>query len=312
MKKIIAVILLIAMTMGLFACGGGSDLVRVGETAINENQLQQYLDLNVFVQGFDLTQFPEESVKEIKAQMLEDIISLELIRQYYAGKEDEVLPDTIEDDLKAFLEETKKTETVKDFIDEKKISDETLTKFFYDQYYRNAFFEEIQTGMTTLEQDAQVYYEANKTDFAFDEVTASHILVEKEETAKEILDKLAAGEKFENLAAEYGTDGTKDTGGSLGTFERGDIIQEFEDAAFALQPGEISGPVKSQWGYHIIWVTDKNQGTRTYEEVKASINSVLINQEAQKKIDELRAAADIEYLTEEYPEPEAETESGTE
>ncbi|HWQ79710.1 MAG TPA: peptidylprolyl isomerase [Anaerovoracaceae bacterium] len=308
MKKIIVVMLLIVMTMGLAACSGGGnsgDLVKVGETTIDENQLQQYLDFNVFVQGYDLTQFPEETVKQIKAQMLEDMIAMELIRQYYAGKEGEVLPATIEDDLKSFLDETKKEGTIKDFVDEKKISDEMLTKFFYDQYYRSAFFDEMQKGMTTLDQDAQAYYEANKAEFAVDEVTASHILVADEKTANEVKAKLDAGEKFEDLAAEYGTDNTKDTGGSLGTFGRGQMVKEFEDAAFAMQPGEISSPVKSQFGYHIIKVTDKNQGTRTYDEVKATIDSTLVRQEAQKKVDELKKAADVEYLTDEYPEPEA-------
>jgi foldase protein PrsA len=115
-----------------------------------------------------------------------------------------------------------------------------------------------------------------------------------------VLAKLKAGEKFEDLAKEYGTDGTKDNGGSLGTFGRGQMVKEFEDAAFALKPGEISDVVKTQFGYHIIKVTDKNQGTKSYEEVQESIKSTLVNQEAEKKIGELKKAENIEYLTDEY------------
>lgn len=306
MKKMIAVILLIAMTVSLAACSGGndksgSDLVKVGDTTINESQLEQYLKFTAFIQGMDVSQFPEDSMKAIKTQMLDDLVSFECIKQHYAGKEKEVLPDTIETDLKNFMDEAKNTETINEFLKENKISDETLTNFFYNQYYSQAYFEEVEEGMKTLEQDAQAYYEANKDSFKVDEVTASHILVEKEAEAKEVLAKLKAGEQFEDLAKQYSIDTyNKDTGGSLGTFGRGQMVQEFEDAAFALKPGEISDAVKTKFGYHIIKVSDKNQGTKTYDEAKDSIISKLITQEAEKQIDNLKSKTKIEYLTKEY------------
>ncbi|MEL7655775.1 MAG: peptidylprolyl isomerase [Bacillota bacterium] len=313
MKKFIAVLLLIALTLSLAACGGkdgqGSDLVKVGDTAINESKLEKYLEFTAFIQNIDLTQFPEESMKVIKAQMLEDLISLEAIRQHYAGKEKEVLPATIEEDLKSFLDEAKKEESVNTFLKEKKITDDILTEFFYDQYYRNAYLEEVEAGMPNLEADAKAYYEDNKESYKVDEVTASHILVEKEELAKEILAKLNAGEKFEDLAKQYGTDGTKDTGGSLGTFGRGRMIKEFEDVVFAMKPGETSDVVKTEFGYHILRVTDKNQGTKTSDEVKDSIISDLVSQEAEKQTKELKDSIGVEYLTKEYTEPTEETET---
>ncbi len=304
MKKVIAVLLLVFMTLSLAACSekskNGSDLVKVGDAVINEDQLNQYLELTAFMQNIDLTQFPEESIKAIKTQMLEDMISLETIKQYYIKSGKDVLPETIETDAQSFIDEAKSTDAVKSFLEEKKISDETLSDFYYDQNYRSAYFQEVQDGMSTLEGDAKTYYEENKDSFKVDEVTANHILVASEETAKQVLEKLNAGENFEDLAKEYGTDNTKDNGGSLGTFGRGQMVKEFEDAAFALKPGEISDVVKTQFGYHIIKVTDKNQGTKSYEEVQESIKSMLVNQEAEKKIGELQKEENIEYLTDEY------------
>lgn len=304
MRKIIAVMLLIVLTMSLVACGGekdnNSDLVKVGETTINENELEQYLEFTAFIQGVDTSQFPEESMKAIKSQMLDDMVALECIKQKYSGKEKEVFPDTIEADLKSFMDEAKNTEAISSFLKENKISDETLKKYFYNQNYRSAYFQEVEAGMADLEKDAKAFYDANLDSFKVDEVTASHILVADEATAKDILAKLQAGEKFEDLAKQYGTDGTKDQGGSLGTFGRGEMVKEFEDAAFALNAGEISDIVKTEFGYHVIMVTDKNQGTRTYEEAKDSIKSNLVSEEAQKQITELKESADVKYLTDEY------------
>lgn len=301
MKKCIAIILGFVLVISLTACSSDSGLVKVGEKTITEEELGKYLEWSAFIQGVDLTQITDEGMKVIKSQMLEDMISIEIIKKHYNGKEAEILPETIEEDTNIFIDEAKKMDGVKEFLKDKDITDEILTEFFRNQYYTLAYFEEIESEMSTLEEDSKEYFESNTESFKVDEITASHILVEKEDLAKKILQKLEAGEKFEDLAAQYGTDGTKDTGGNLGTFGKGRMIKEFEDAAFALQPGEISDVVETQFGYHIIMVSDKNEGYKTYDDVKEIIKTTLVDEEAKKQIEVLKDDANVEYLTDEYP-----------
>ena len=86
-----------------------------------------------------------------------------------------------------------------------------------------------------------------------DKIKCSHILVKKQSEAIEILDKIKKGEKFAKMARQFSTDsGSAKRDGSLGYFGRGKMVKEFENAAFALQTGEISEPIKTQYGYHII------------------------------------------------------------
>jgi parvulin-like peptidyl-prolyl isomerase len=87
-------------------------------------------------------------------------------------------------------------------------------------------------------------------------IRASHILVELEPKAQEILAKVKQGEDFAALARQHSTCPSKRQGGDLGHFGRGAMVKPFEDAAFALQPGEVAGPVKTEFGYHVIKRTE--------------------------------------------------------
>lgn len=131
-----------------------------------------------------------------------------------------------------------------------------------------------------------------------DEVDARHILVDTEEKAKELAEKAKAGEDFAKLASENSKDpGSKADGGKLGYFAKGQMVKEFEDEAFALKKGEISAPVKSQFGWHVIKVEDRRaKPLPSFDEVKERIMGSLVQQKAQQVASDLRSKAKIEYV----------------
>jgi foldase protein PrsA len=149
--------------------------------------------------------------------------------------------------------------------------------------------------------DMKAYFDQNKATFDVPEqVKANHILVADEAIAKEVKAKLTAGGDFAALAKEYSTDeSNKEQGGELGFFSRGDMVPEFENVAFSLKAGEISEPVKTQFGYHIIKVTEKKEAkAATYEESKAQINDILMAEKLPTVFDAWMQEKHTEYKIE--------------
>ena len=137
---------------------------------------------------------------------------------------------------------------------------------------------EVMKDVTVSEEDMKAYYEEHKDNYTKGEgVTASHILVMEEDKCNEILAAIKAGEKsFEDAAKEFSTCPSSSKGGDLGEFSRGQMVKEFDDAAFNAEIGEIVGPVQTQFGYHIIKTTAKREaGLLPYEEVKGQIKGLM-------------------------------------
>ena len=131
------------------------------------------------------------------------------------------------------------------------------------------------------EDEIKRFYDENPDQFKGEEtVTASHILVDTEEKANEIRQQLESGKiTFEDAAKQYSTCPSAQNGGSLGEFGRGQMVPEFDAACFEMQPGELRGPVQTQFGYHLIKVEDKKDASVTpFDEVKEQIRANLLQQ----------------------------------
>ncbi len=162
-----------------------------------------------------------------------------------------------------------------------------------DAYFDKAVKGEIGEGL------AKTFYEDQiKGMKPEEEVQARHILVDTEEKAKDIADKLTKGGDFAVLAKENSKDpGSKDDGGMLGFFGRGQMVPQFEEAVFRLKKGEVSPPVKSQFGFHIIKLEDRrDKKLPSFDEVKDRILNSMIQQKAQEVANGLRTKAQIVYV----------------
>ena len=154
---------------------------------------------------------------------------------------------------------------------------------------------EIMKDITVTDIEAETVYNINPDNFSKPEtVSAKHILVDSEDVCKEILAQIQNGEKtFEDAAKESSTCPSGQQGGDLGEFGKGQMVKEFEEAAFAAEIGAIVGPVQTQFGFHLIKVEAKSEAeTLAFDVVKEQIKKNLLQQKQQQayttKIAELK------------------------
>lgn len=173
---------------------------------------------------------------------------------------------------------------------------------------RDAYlFQKIRPQVTDEEIKAAYDEEAAKLSQT-ERVRARHILVGSEKEAKDILARIEKGEKFEDLAKQYSLDGSKDYGGDLGYFTAPEMVPEFSKAAFALKVGELSPPVKTDFGWHIIRLEDRKMGAaQPLDQVKPAIRSVLLSKKLQLVIAQLRDSSVIEFVDEDLKKRAEET-----
>ncbi len=153
------------------------------------------------------------------------------------------------------------------------------------------------------DEDVRAYFEEHR--YLFDqaeEVEARHILVESEELVKELAAMLAGGDDFVALAAVYSMDqSNKNSGGYLGFFGRGMMVEEFEEAAFALEVGEISKPVQTNFGFHLIELLDRKEAAEAdFDTISEQVRQALIEEQIPVVINTLVQTlyekAEIEYI----------------
>jgi peptidyl-prolyl cis-trans isomerase C len=171
-------------------------------------------------------------------------------------------------------------------------------QFLQQQALRDVYVEKEIVGSLTPEELQKSYQDLVVAKFKPEEqVRARHILVDSEDEAKKIIEQLNGGAKFEDLAKQS-KDPSGQNGGDLGFFGRGQMVPEFEQAAFALEPGKFTEtPVKSQFGWHVIKLEEKRMSTPpTFEEVQDELKNHLLRQKFDAAMTALRDKYKVEIV----------------
>ena len=163
---------------------------------------------------------------------------------------------------------------------------------------RELYFDKVLKTSVTDADARKMYDDQVKLIKPEEEVSARHILVESEDKAKELKEKLKGGGDFVALAKENSKDpGSKDDGGNLGYFGHGQMVPQFEDVVFKLAKGDVSDPVKTQFGWHLIKIEDKRfKQPPAFDIVKDRIIQSQLLQKAQQSAVGLRAKSKIEIV----------------
>lgn len=178
-----------------------------------------------------------------------------------------------------------------------------LARYYEMRALRDIFFQREIRGNITDDAARKLYDERVGSAEPEEEIKARHILVETEEEATAVIQKLADGADFAELAKTESTGPTGSNGGDLGYFTREQMVTPFAETAFAMETGEISEPVQTQFGWHVIKVEDKRESQPPkFADIKERLKSALVTQRLQTRMAELRDSANIEILDESLKE----------
>ncbi len=280
------------MAVGILALAGcsndgasGDVVATVGDEKIMKDELYDILVKNSGQQA-------------LNALIDEKIVELELKKEKI-----EITKDEINEELDVFKEEMGGEDAFKAALEQSGITEDDF-KNDIEQYLGTRKLMEPLVEVT--DEEIKTYFDENKAEFdTEEEVDARHILVEDEKLAKDLVKKIKDGEDFEELAKEHSKDeGSAAMGGNLGFFPRGKMVPEFEEKAFSLKVGEVSDPVKSDHGYHIIEVLDKKKAKKAkFKDHKDEVKDKLIDEKMQTEyvtwLDEKRESYDIKNELEE-------------
>src|SRR6478735_7131412 len=228
-------------------------------------------------------------IRQSDVALAEEELGPSLAQMDPATKKDNVLSFLIDMKIVSKAAEDKKVENSEEF--KKRLA------FTRNRLLMDSLLASEGKAATTDEAMKKVYEEAAKQISGEQEVHARHILVETEDEAKAIKAELAKGADFAELAKKKSKDPGASDGGDLGFFTKEQMVPEFSAVAFALEPGKISDPVKSQFGWHIIKVEEKRaRKAPDFEQVKAQIETYVTRKAQADYVAKLREAAKVERM----------------
>lgn len=282
-----------------------SDPNKVLATVNGENICQKDADQILSRVG---NQIPEDQIPAVTKQILDGLITQKLIMQYIKDSKIEVTDAEIETELNKVREDIKgnpdlKDQTLEQVLESHGSSVDTLK----NDIVISLSLEKC-IGKEVDDDKVKAYFDQNKAAYDGSEVKASHILIDTRkagsdpemtqalEKIKKVKAELESGKDFAEVAKQYSDCPSKEKGGDLGFFKRkGQMVEPFAAAAFSLKVGQLSDPVKTQFGYHIIKVTEIKKGSDVnFEEKKQAVKQSMMEEKARSLIKQIREKAKIE------------------
>lgn len=291
-------------------------VARVGATTITRAEMDRAATI-LLKQNKPQQPLTPEQTKQVNDYVIEQLIAAELLYQAGAKLEVKDLDKKVEERVTEGRSRFQTQEQFQSALKEQGIDEKILRDYTRKEIIVNNYIEtEVASKVTISDDEAKTFYTENLDKYFRkpEQAKASHILIgvdakadaEAKKKAKDkadaLLKEVKEGKKdFAELAKTNSTCPSSAQGGDLGFFGKGQMVKPFEDAAFALNPGEVSGVVETQFGYHIIKLTDKKKGETTpFDEAKAQIVEYLKGQQINIKvnsfINELRAKTKVDKM----------------
>lgn len=262
--------------------------------SIFKDQYEQQFGTEIWDQEVDGRKFGDVAREKLLEMLIDERLQLKKAEELGIKVSDEEVNSEIENAKKYFDSEEKFNE----FLKEQSIDLEYFKQSVKKELTINKLTDKLTENVAVTDEEVKVYYDTHQDEFI--SVKASHILLDTKEEAEKMLQRVKAGENFNELAKQNSKDpSAKENSGDLDYFRHGDMLEPFEKAAFALKPGEISDIVQTDYGFHIIKVEDSKLDK--FEDVKEQLKGSMLNDkkssEYEKMLEEMRKNGKIEKFT---------------
>lgn len=305
MKKIsfIVFIMVLFSVFVILGCSRDEAVASVNGEQINRREIQRNIDYIISQDITGTLAYDEEQLEEAKSKILDSLIVLKLLEQHALELGLEACPETVQESYQRVVSKYSSEAELEEELKSRDICSDYLKNELGKQIVRDKLYEMVAAGTEISDQQVAQFYEDNKHRMFTEpeKVKVSHILAQFEGGAstgipsesdkdearsriEEALRLLEGGRPFEEVARDLSDDWiSAENGGDIGYISRGEMVEEFEQAAFMLEVGQLSDIVETVFGFHIIKVTDRQEEyLQEFDEVKETTISFL--EDEQKNI----------------------------
>lgn len=269
-----AISLVVALALGIAACStSAGSAATVGDTQITTAEVEQAYARRAEAPGLASELAGGEVDANLQASVLTTLIRTEVLRQAAEDRDVEVSDEDVAEQREVLVETAGGQEALDELLADSNVSEEELEENLVDQAIQAKIGEQLAPEVS--DEDVKTEFEEDPQGQYGEKVEVRHILTETEDEAEEAKQRVESGDEFSEVAQEMSQDpGSAANGGELGPVARGSTVEAFDEAAFNAEVGEVVGPVETEFGFHVLEVTDEVAGAE-FTEVEDEIRTQL-------------------------------------